>query len=79
MAPYYTGLIAHVPGSDVVLPVRLVRLTAKGAGFFLMRLQENRPIAISAPCIGMAFVLYVVASISTVAVACKESESRVPI
>lgn len=69
LAPYYTGLIAHLPGSDVVIPARLQQLAAAGPQLILTRLTVNKPAFLGPGTIAALFMAYYLATAVAVAVA----------
>ena len=71
LAPYYTGMIAHVAGSEVVHPARLSQLLNAGPGFILGRLTINRPEFMGRGVIGGLLLLYYAATLAAVAIAYK--------
>ncbi len=68
LAPYYTGVIAHVAGSDVLHPARVTQLLNAGATFILDRLGANWPDVMRRGVIAMLFLLYYAATVLTVMV-----------
>jgi hypothetical protein len=68
LVPYYTGLIAHVPGTDVVHPATFSQLVGVSPSLILQRLAVNKPAILGASVFGMLFVLYYAATIATVVV-----------
>jgi hypothetical protein len=69
LAPYYTGLIAHLPGSDVVIPARLQQLAAAGPQLILTRLAVNKPALLGPGTIAVLFMAYYLATAVAVGVA----------
>ncbi len=69
LAPYYTGRIAHVPGTDLVPPMGLLQSLRSGPGLFLERLTVNKPSWLSAAVFAVLFVLYYAATFMAVAIA----------
>jgi len=68
LVPYYTGVIAHVSGSDVVRPVRLMQLLTASPRLLLERLAANRPAALGPTVLGMLFAVYCLSTVATVVV-----------
>jgi 4-amino-4-deoxy-L-arabinose transferase-like glycosyltransferase len=69
LTPYYTGLIAHLPGSDVVIPARLQQLAAAGPQLILTRLAVNKPALLGPGTIAVLFMAYYLATAVAVGVA----------
>ena len=68
MLPYYAGLIAHAPGSDVVYPASLLQVTHV-PGLILSRLTANKPESLGPGAVAALALLYCVATLLTVGVA----------
>jgi Dolichyl-phosphate-mannose-protein mannosyltransferase len=68
LVPYYSGLIAHVPGSDMVHPARLAQLVSAGPHLLLDRLAANKPDSLTPEVFALLFVAYYLATAATVAV-----------
>jgi 4-amino-4-deoxy-L-arabinose transferase-like glycosyltransferase len=69
LLPYYTGLIAHLPGSDVVSPARFQQLVTAGPQLILTRLTVNRPAFLGPASVAVLFGAYYLATVVTVGVA----------
>lgn len=69
LLPYYTGLIAHLPGSDLVTPARFQQLVAAGPQFILTRLTVNKPAFLGTGSVTLLFGAYYLATAVTVGVA----------
>jgi 4-amino-4-deoxy-L-arabinose transferase-like glycosyltransferase len=71
LVPYYTGLIAHVPNSDVVHPATLLQLVSAGPSLVLDRLRANRPVLFGRGFLATLVLLYYAATVLAVAIAYK--------
>jgi 4-amino-4-deoxy-L-arabinose transferase-like glycosyltransferase len=69
LVPYYTGLIAHLPGSDVVYPISLLKLVHTGRDLVLSRLTANRPEWLAEPVFAVLILLYCLATVLPVVIA----------
>lgn len=68
LAPYYSGLIVHTAGSDVIRPVRLAQLVNAGPHVLLDRLAANKPAFLTPEVCALLFVAYYLATAAPVAV-----------
>lgn len=76
LVPYYTGLIAHMPGSDVVRPVGLSVLMHTSPYLVLSRLTANKPVWLRSEVMAILMVLYCAATFLAAATAIVMSMSR---
>jgi 4-amino-4-deoxy-L-arabinose transferase-like glycosyltransferase len=68
LLPYHTGMIAHVPGTDIVHPATLRQLLAFNIPLLLHRLATNKPAALGPATFVTLFALYCLATLATVAI-----------
>jgi hypothetical protein len=69
LIPYYTGLSAHSPGSDLLKPMPLTRLFHTSPGLVLQRLAVNRPASLRPAGITILASAYLIATLSAVWIA----------
>jgi 4-amino-4-deoxy-L-arabinose transferase-like glycosyltransferase len=69
LVPYYTGLIAHLPGSDVVNPARFQQLVTAGPQLILARQTVNKPAFVGPGTVAVFFMAYYLATVVAVGVA----------
>ena len=69
LVPYYTGLIAHVPGSDRVRAASLSLLLHTAPQLVLSRLTTNKPDILSQGAFALLIALYGIATITAAACA----------
>ncbi len=68
LVPYYTGIIAHTPGSDAVRAVTMAQLVNAGPSLLLHRLATNKPELLTSGVIAVLLMLYYLATIGAVVV-----------
>jgi hypothetical protein len=69
LVPYYTGLIAHVPGTDIVHPATLNQFLHFSPSLTLERLTTNKPTVFNPVVCALLFIVYWAATGGSVAVA----------
>ncbi|MGB8890374.1 MAG: glycosyltransferase family 39 protein [Candidatus Korobacteraceae bacterium] len=68
LLPYYTGIVAHVSGTDIVHPATLAQLASVGPHFILDRLTANKPVWFGPGVFVALFAAYYLATLLTVAI-----------
>ncbi len=68
MLPYYTGIISHLPASDIVRPARVMQLVHAGPRLLLERLTVNKPGFLVPWVLGLLFLMYCVSTVVTAVV-----------
>ncbi len=68
LLPYYTGIVSHVPGTDIVHPVTMAQLALVGPHSILDRLTVNKPSLFGPGVLVAFFVAYYLATVLTVAI-----------
>jgi 4-amino-4-deoxy-L-arabinose transferase-like glycosyltransferase len=68
LLPYYTGIISHLPGSDIVRPAKVLQLLNAGPHLLLDRLMANKAAVLVPWVLGFLFVTYCVSTAVAVAV-----------
>jgi len=69
LLPYYTGLIAHLPGTNIVRPATLQQLMGN-VSLLLRHAAVNKPARLGPPTFAVLLVLYYASTLALVAVAC---------
>jgi 4-amino-4-deoxy-L-arabinose transferase-like glycosyltransferase len=68
LIPYYTGIIAHLPASDIVRPAGALQLVNAGPHLLLDRLTANKAVLLVPWVLGLLFLAYCLSTAVTVVV-----------
>ena len=68
LLPYYTGIISHLPASDIVRPAKALQLLNAGPHLLLERLTANKAPLLVPWVLGFLFLTYCVSTAVAVAV-----------